>query len=534
MNISHMNDTSSLSNMTYQDSHRLTSFTEKLKQYDLLLTQYSKSIGNLTDELSDQDGTRVLGGKWQLIKQSLRSTSIDFTDMPFSQLISTCDSLEDDNDKLDDAAGLILSPIVKSTMLSGMSKTYSDSLSYITNYIVLYRKETRSIYNEIMVDAASFGSSIAADVDYTMFKGHNNIVIEILIGVVMCSRQLVDLIAVARDNVLGVSESEQLIKEDMRRLSHYHPLQRMVFNLPQLAVSQGSGGIDISAPQAQLRVTYNLNPLIDRKQPPLSMATGLNYGVVQRLKTIEAVPVQVRPRAPSPQLPDFTRHLRLTVGGSTSYDLHFGKDSAPFAGCHPRVEALGALCEEIVLGEIRDEAEHGWGPELRKRFEAAVDLPDGVCNKDLLAAELVSSFTAAYDAAPPENSDEFREMVMPLKFMPNNYMCIAMSRLAYKGLYDGILLRLQYKHAIVKLPYNVSSRELKISQMVHSNDAAKTLWKRIKRNYKFYNHEAFAAPPEKKKIVLVGALSKIVDAAISDNELVCDPSTLKKFALSTH
>jgi hypothetical protein len=278
------------------------------------------------------------------------------------------------------------------------------------------------------------------------------------------------------------------------------------------------------------------------------MATGLNYGVIQRLKTISATPVSATPVSATPvsatpvsathqpRFPDSTRELLLTTGGDT-YDLHFSKESAPFAGCHPRVEALNALCEDIILGEIKDESDHGWGLEIHKRFDVAVmneDVVPEICNKDLFTSELLSAFSVAYDASPPENAEQFRELVMPMKFAPDNYISVAASKLTYKNLYDGMLLKLNYKHAIVKLPYSVSSRELKISQMIHANDVAKTLWKRIKRNYKFYDHDAFSAPAEKKKIMLLSAFTRVADAAITENELVCAPSTLKNFAISAY
>jgi hypothetical protein len=296
--------------------------------------------------------------------------------------------------------------------------------------------------------------------------------------------------------------------------------------------------LDLTLPHARLSVTYNLLPLISRQYslefgPIASMSTGLNYKLIERLRTIRALPLPARPSASSRSAeisaPRLGPLLVSVDGGATAQTFAPAAGYwAPLSGARPRVAAYACASECLILAQIRSDRAAGWSPDIRVDYETAVSndvLPKGECGAEALIVALVSGFGDAYDLDPPQDSKEFYKLVVGDEPRPGDYVTAAISLLGAAALEKSL-----YSNAGSRVPSSVASRELRTSQVIQAIDSGRALWRRIRDAF-VHEPEAFAVEGVRRREMLLHAFRRMVRVAVSVAPVICFAPSLKKFAV---
>jgi hypothetical protein len=463
---------------------------------------------------------------------------------------------------LDAAAGVALDPNVQAAVLAGMSRTYSENLKGLGRGVLEAGLAARVRYREAAAAASAAGAAAGSRLEVEAITaaydekpgsarlGREGVATELYVSALLCRAAggpgaLAPLEA-AKDAALGLApDTPAAASADAMALSEYHPLQAMpyapaAFGPPRELKEGGPPVTDLSLPQARLAVVYDLAPLVDRRRalahgPLASTTTGLNFRLIERLRTIRAEPYkQAAPTSGPGRVGTLAGPLTVTIDGKTARAFEpvpAGGAWAPFAGSRPRVEAHSEAEATVILAAIRGDRADGWSLELRARYEAAILgelLPSGECGEDALLAALVAEFEKAYDAAPPKTPRDFRDLVVPEAPDPGDYLCAAAARLGF-GALDGRLRALHMKPAAVRVPHAVVVREARITQAIQTVDAGRKLWRRFKEAFR-PDLEAFALPTGQRKTVLMKAFRSIATDAVREGPVDCSPPTLKGFA----
>jgi hypothetical protein len=584
-------------NIVTEDVHENPTFFDIINpnggKLTVQLTKYIRYVNQMTVEIgASSEGTRwneavkimknMIATGASATSNDASATSTDAFTPQFGELLDLCDSYEMKRRNLDIAADIVMDPVARMAAIRGMSRSYSDNLISLGKHINHERSETTVMFKNLLNLAANVGAKYRDERSPSeIYLGASDvrpvrgvISTEIYIGLLLCltrgdnKEKAFGLLNDAKDTILGAEkDTVQSIETATQKLSKYHPIQTMIYtpmalvkydnpdgppqrseqasSPPQRSCNETPNAYSIALPQSKISIKYNIKPLIDRNQNIANIATGLNYNLIERLKTIVEQPAQ---QYSDQQPPRTIIHSDLIV--STNVDEiykinapdipsrvsgHGASEQAsskwgPFAGCHPRVDQYNSLSECVILSKIKED---GWSTSIRKLYENAVSdevVPNGVCNNDMLLSLLEKSFDSVYDANPPKNVEEFRELIAPSKPSPSSYLNIATFKMAHTVVEDR-LLQMQVRPGAVKIPFNVASRTLRISQLVYATDVAKILLKRLKKNFVFYNHEAFTLPDMQKKILLSQVFMKIMAAAIGENELICFPPSIKLFSI---
>jgi hypothetical protein len=478
------------------------------------------------------------------------------------------------------AAAAALDPNVQAAALASMSHTYSDNLKGLARGVREAGHAAQEQCLEAGRAAAAAGREAggrleAADIKaaYEAAPGRGTISTELYVSALLrwACRQggdggnaaAVAALEAAKGSAFGLAADTPASAEaDTAALAEYHPLQAMAFapagftDEHELAPAGAPGArpaVDVSLPQARLTVVYDLAPLVDRHRalaygPLASTVAGLNFRLVERLRTIRAAPF--RPVAPAaadaaaarPAL--LATPLTVTTDGRTGYEFAprvwtQGAAArgdplwAPFAGGRPRAAAHLAAEAAVILAAIRAGRAAGWRLELRAEYEAAVRseaLPTGECGEESLLAVLLEEFEKVYDAAPPEYPSDFRGLVAPPAPAPGDYFCAAAGRIA-GGALDEQLRALHFKPAAAPVPHAVAVRELRVSQAIQTVETGRKLWKRFGDAFR-PDAEAFSQPPPLRKVALMGLFRTIALKAIRVGPVVCAPPSLKGYAIA--
>lgn len=542
-------------------------------------------------------GPRALGARWATAERAVGDAALLIADATLparledtalgereiapelATLMSASDAAEAASRALDTAAGIALSPSVQAAALAGMSRTYSDRL------LSLGRK-VREAEQEVGVRRAGAAASAAAAflplevgaITAAYGDGRGGVATELYISALRCrpGPEALALLELAKGAALGVAaDTPAAAAADTAALAEYHPLQAMTYTPAAWGPPReqaASSAANLSLPQARLSAVYDLEPLINRQRaltfgPLASTTAGLNYRLVERLRTIRTAVVpsahssmtrregsasgplaelehkgarQEDARALSGSNSARAGALRATTDGVTVREIAAPPGLwAPFAGSRPCVEAYAAASADIILAGIRDGRSEGWGLDLRERYESAVRgelaaAAAGVCSEGALIGALVAEFEVAYGRAPvpPASLDDFRSLVVPAAPNPGDYLCAAIALVGFSTL-DERLSALHMKPG--PLPHAVIVREARVAQAIQAVDAGRKLWLRVKEAFRpeMMDPPMFALPAGQKKIALVAAFRRIATAAVQAGPVECMPSTLKLFAATT-
>ncbi len=255
-----------------------------------------------------------------------------------------------------------------------------------------------------------------------------------------CDAEFATALATAPDAILGIEpDSLAAAARDAAALSEYHVLQRLNEEIPGFVTGDDSkmmhapsditeAAVDVSIAHATFDIEYDLARLIDRRRatqfgPVAAMTTGLNYRIVERMRTIRAIPrfrrdgtdVAVQP----PLICPADARLQLSVGGVARVAPPARRDRAPFAGARPRAAAHAAAVAAATESAIR--AESAWragalgrpARNLQAEFDSRVradPVPAGAPAGGELLAAVTAAFEVALYARPPADVKAFIEL----------------------------------------------------------------------------------------------------------------------------
>jgi hypothetical protein len=263
----------------------------------------------------------------------------------------------------------------------------------------------------------------------------------------------------AKDEALGIPpDSPEAVAADAAARAGMHPLQAMGVTFGLVAEGEekarsvgGAVTIDATLPQARTAVRYNMAPLVDVRTaasfgPLANIYTGLNYRLLDRLRTIteEAIPARDR-QAASIVVSAGEGVVRTIDGGATTQEMRGplpdGAYATVGAGPRPRVAQLGVLLEEAVYGDgvpaARGTPRTIKDPErLLEDYDAQADSVAPYISLDELGQTLLQRFSAVYAAAPPKTADEFKAAVLGESLSRDpyrSYIAQAISEVSKRG-----------------------------------------------------------------------------------------------------
>lgn len=551
---------------------------------DALLAWVS-ALGAYEREVGESGG-RAIGPRWGAARAAVAGVASSLTPGPgpatlpdpdgaqadetlLAALMAAGDVYEAATYRLDAAAGDYLDPNVQAAVVTGMSRTFSENLKGLARAVreaaVGAKARQREALSAATQAGAAFVSTLAVDTIVRVFGGaetRGGVATELYMSVLLClkSARAAGLLEAAKGTSLGCpSDAPELAQADTLALAGYHPLQAMCYApsapsepSPQDQGQEAGGLLNLTLPQARLAVVYDLAPLLDRRRaqefgPLASMASGLNYKVVERLRTIRASPVHpselrgsslAGPLAEGPVLVTTDGGATARKLGPARYPSSPGAREAPWAplaGAQLRVEAYNAATSALILERLRADRADGWTLDLRARYEAAVDdgsMPSGECGAEALVNALAEEFEKAYERDPPQTPRDFHALVVPEAPNPSDlqdYITAAVARIG-NGLLEERLRRMLMTPSR-RFPYAAVEREARLSQAIHSLDAARALGLRIKKAFR-PDPEVFDLPPSQRKSALLRVFRRVAAAALADAPVHCAPPSLKLFAVT--
>ena len=509
---------------------------QALSSWGASLAAWADSLRVCADEI-DGVGPRVAGrARWD----SAVRTASDRYEVPdreaysVSAVFAVANLYEDWARNIALARDTILDPAVVADSQRGMSRTYSENIRVLGRNAEREASAANALYARAMAGAAKMGAALVGPVDA---PEHGVLAMEIYVSALLCralagsasDRRKLEL---AKDISLGVR-----VRDGVARA--YHPAQMMCYAplvFGACPATKGTAVTVLDLPQARLVVKYDLGPLINKARaleygPIASMVSGLSYRTVQRLQTIKVERAATHPDGTGAGTPgECVGPVRVEIGGAT---VCAGPPPdverwAPFAGPKPRIDQYASVCEEAILARIHEE-ENVWSQTLKSTYERAVAdeaIPSGAPQTEALIDTLASEFEKTYARKPPETPGELYAMAVGADFDPRGYVCAAVSR-AGAAMLDEALAR-----ALVagksRAPYQALEREARLTQALHALDAAKSLWRALRKTFR-PGGDLTALPPVQRRAAAVLEVRRAAAQALTV-PLVCLAPSLKLFS----
>jgi hypothetical protein len=536
---------------------------ELISMWNTALAEWAGALRAYATEVGGSAGIRVIGSRWTGAVAAVNRIEARFHPRELIQpaaaaLMAAGDAGESAEHELDVASVDILNPNIQYNALAGMSRTYSDSIKRFARAIETANVAAISARRDVMlaVSLMSTNTSVASiAAAYATAPNRGSIATEVYVSALVC-RALAGhadanpaLEGAKCEALGGAADTIGAATRDHAALAEYHPLQVMTYTpmVSQACVSDNAQPVlDLTLPQARLAVTYNIAPLTQRTAAAAfgklaTTVTGLNYRLVERLRTIVLAPLQEpagappRPRDASPLHPAGAP-LRYTIANGTEL-REFAPRAAPWlplAGCTPRVLDYGTASAAVIMGEIRADREIGWGTELRGKFEAAVvgeTIVPGICGAESLVSALMAEFGRVYDIEPPVDIIALGELVTPLEPGPETYIGAACAKLAAAAISDhlkGVLLGVRSR----RVPYADIEREIFLTQAVQARSLAQDVWRRIRAQY-YPDPTVFTASATQLRALIMRAIRKTFAAVGMSSKtlpIICMKPSLKIYA----
>lgn len=520
-----------------------------------------------------ESGSRLLGARWKQavdIVDSLAGEPLPAGSASLGDFMDAADGFEAAMRQLETAGAVILDENVRTAVATGMSRTYSDTIGGLARAVFAANAALKAAWASMLREAscmahASNGRALAAS-DVASFYGRSGnprggVATEMYVGALlqlMRDRQpgvveeAAQLLESAKDVALGCqADSRAMAAADAELLAKYHPLQAMGYvalaaaSSAALSAAASSAALCLDLPQARLSVAYDMAPLVDRGRardfgPLAAMTSGLNYRLVERLRTIRAVPVRSgsgsgsggdKSRAAIPAIVEGP--IAVAAGQSTLSVGSPGSSWAPLAGPRPRVAAYAEAAEAIVLDHLRAERQE----DVVARYETAVesgDIPAGETPADVIVSSVLAEFTRLYDKSPPSSPQELQKLAVGTEFDPcgdGSYICAAIAGITGSAL-DTRLRAALLRPGAPRVPHDVLEREGRISQAVVAVDVARSLWRKIRREYAV-DAEMFELTPIRRREAHLKHFRAAVRRAAESSPVHGDPPSLKMHAAMT-
>jgi len=352
-------------------------------------------------------------------------------------------------------------------------------------------------------------------------------------------------------------------KHVYRHTMNFHPLQSLNYTpgaikLVELGNILPSSDIrvDLSLPQARFSTKYNLKLLIDRALvsslgPIASKTTGINYKLIQRMRSISMTPKKVsgldaehaahaeHEAGNANAIISVNKPVNYTTdNGQTYQDLFLNcnvvKSSdelnwQPFAGAQPNLFAFNDINAALIIPHLDTDQ----GSEKLRLFETltkgGVDKPisDGRVPNDIFTPIIVEEFESACAKVSPHSPPDLIKLFAKEAFFTElDFVYLALHRV-------GSLIRGQQltstQITVSKVTASLSdlSRELMLTQMVQTVKAAAELRGVLESAFREHRwHADFDV-----KSGLVKEFKKIYLSVIEKHIIYCSPPTIKLFDL---
>jgi len=453
--------------------------------------------------------------------------------------ITAANKLEADYYATVSAAEIILDPAVRTASMIGLSHTYSENVSIFeraaTAAAAAAAAAKQQTHEEAIAVGLKFAEGLTLGEVQQLFaeESHKSIVTDLFIGTITKYQEKDPeyvnwILDQAKDRALGI-EPDSITKalNDATYLSKYHLLQAMSYEMPVTVLAPAPAGapagaptptepagtlaptvsrpLDLSLPRTRLNVAYNLPLLIDRRAastygPVASTVSGLNYKLIERMRTIRATPAREgvsRPATDRSKIltePESTMSVLMAPG--TSSVVWGGAGTwAPFAGPHPRVAAYNDTISEMILDRVGMDQDDGWGPEMAERYQEVVKSEDpGTMSEESVISILAAEFEIAYDKDPPARSSEMFDLVVGAGGAAgaggansaggaagSTYSMMAASRLV-SAVNEARVAHLFTKKS--RVPYAAIERESWASAALATRDLATKIQRQLKKVYR--------------------------------------------------
>ena len=544
---------------------------ELIAAWEVALADWAHQLLAYASEVGDHTGIRIIGPRWSdsLAAIKLIETTFSQRDAAATRdaagivaVMDAGDAGETAEHDLSTLAADVLNPNIKASVLAGMSRTYSGKLKGLARAVLAASAAANLAGSNVLAAASTVNASIStADIAaaYRAVPARGSIATEVYVSALLCRAlaghsDAIAALEIAKSEALGgAADTINAATSDLADLAEYHPLQVMTYTpmVSRVSTTAPLDVLNLTLPQARLAVTYNIAPLTLRSAATAfgklaTTTTGLNYRLVDRLRTITALPLPPQGDAP-PTIGTPARAALQPAGAALQFTIDNGNEirefnprSAPWlplAGCQPRVLDYGAASATVILNEIRADRDLGWGLELRDKFEAAViseTIPLGVCGVDPLVSALMAEFGRVYDAEPPIDMVALVHLVIPLDPGPETYIGAACAVLTVAAIADhlkGVVLGVGSRRA----PYADIEREAILSQSMRALSLAQDIWRRIRTHFR-PDPDVFKTPPSHRRAVMLSAIRKTFIAVAMSGKItpiVCQPPTLKVYAASS-
>ena len=506
---------------------------------------------------------------------------------PLSVIVLRTAAIERKSELVASAALVILDPDVHALASAKMSKTFTadrqtDTLMAKKGLATAAAAGRTALSMAAAVGAAlsdhwtsaqglyAAGCGSAAGEPHHGAPHHGELVMEIFMGVLSCSEEpgARASLKFAPDCALGIpADSAAAAARDTADLAHLHLLQRIGSAVPVGDQPLRRETIDLSLPHALFDVTYNIIPLIDRKEASkfgsmVNIEAGLNYNLVERLLTIRMTPREPR-QSDQPEIGAITpagESLSVSLNRKMAGLLSGASARAYFAGIRPRAETVATALSGLITAAIRAEAAWGYGneapsirneppglrnepPGLRNEYsELSKQLSpqEGACNNEPLLAALVTALdgrlSAVSDAPAAGKSlrQSFNNIVLnDSAAEAGGYICEAVGQI------NAGAVALRRRNALIqptqRTPMGVLERELQLTNLLHTIDAAAL----INRTIRPALESAFASAPidwtrgfTQVKSLFLTTFRRAAERAFTKSPVSCASASFKTYALT--
>ncbi len=536
----------------------------------LALEAWSAALGRLTgalrayvSEIGDA-GPRALGRRWAEAEAALSGPDVPSAAAPragaepLASAMDAADACDRAALRLRAAGAVLLDPNAAHAAAAGMSRTFSGALAGLRKAVAARAAEASAEARAALEAAGAAGAALGAELGAAGAAAaysapgraggqRGAVATELYVSALACLRaagspEAGALLDSAWDAALGgAADTPPAAGAAAAALAGLHPCAAMcytpAFAGPPTGEPANSAPVDLSFGSARLAVTYDLEPLVSRRRAlefgPLALVTsGLNYRLVERLRTIRATPAAPAPAAsPGAPAPPALTDGPIVVSTGAGAPRAFGPPGrwAPFAGARPRVARYAEASAAVIFERLAAEREHT-PADMRAQYEAAVArgaIPSGATDPAAVAAALAAAFERAYDAAPSATPDEYRALAAPDEPGPGDYIGAAAAALTGEAL--AARLRSAEGDPSPRVPFGVAERECRISQAVLTADVARALWRAVRDAFR-PDPEAFDLPPVRRRETLLRNHRRIAAAAAAAAQVQCAPPSLKLWA----
>jgi len=515
-------------------------------------------------------------------------------------LVTRAAAIEHRSLLITDASLIILDPNVHAAASAKMSKTFSSERRLDIEKARRDIATAAAAARKALSLAAAAGALLAehwrsaAELYKRGCAGtfhHGEVVTELFMGVLTCATTecAASTLQAAPDCALGIPmDSKEAASLDSKLLAEFHPLQQMGGSIPacfacfacltnrasktsetsEASEASETSIIDLSIGQALFDVAYDIAPLIDRKVaatfgPVVNIQAGLNFNVVERLKTIQMTPRGAKAgakagakvdakadakagiKAVADAITPANEAILVKVDQNHARVLSGAHPRAYFAGMRPRAQKTADLLGGLIGIKIAEEAAWGQGHaagltirseynEHVKRIRAA-DVP---CNTDALLVAL----TTALEQKLLLTKDDSLGAGLALNFLrvatsdhaasADGYICQAVNAVNE----TQVLRRIQNALAqpVQRTPMWVLERELRLTYLLHSIDTSAVLYRRLRPEVESMPISTidWKKGASHVKLAFMALFRRAAERALAASEINCALMSLKAYALT--